>query len=192
MLSIAIVSLLIFLALGVPVCFAIGLGGLLAILFGGNLPGFMAVQQMIRGMNSFALMAGPLFILAGEIMGAANLSKLILDFCRSLISWTKGGLGMVSVMANMIFAGISGSGAATMSAVGSLTVPELKKAGYHRSFIASLIAGSGALGPIIPPSTNMIVYASLTGFSTGKLFIGGIVPGIIIGLCLMLMCYWYA
>lgn len=99
---------------------------------------------------------------------------------------------MVSVMANMIFAGISGSGAATMSAIGSLTVPELKKTGYHKSFIASLIAGSGALGPIIPPSTNMIVYASLTGFSTGKLFIGGIVPGIIIGLCLMGLCYWYA
>ena len=192
MLGIAISSLLIFLALGVPVSFAIGLGGLLSILLGSNLPGFMAVQQMIRGMNSFALMAGPLFILAGEIMGAANLSKLILDFCRSLISWTKGGLGMVSVMANMIFAGISGSGAATMSAVGTLTVPELKKVGYHRSFIASLIAGSGALGPIIPPSTNMIVYASLTGFSTGKLFIGGVVPGIIIGICLMIMCYWYA
>ncbi len=192
MLTIAIIGLLVFLALGVPVSFAIGLGGLLAILFGSNLPGFMAVQQMIRGMNSFALMAGPLFILAGEIMGAANLSKLILDFCRSVISWTKGGLGMVSVMANMIFAGISGSGAATMSAIGSLTVPELKKSGYHRSFVASLIAGSGALGPIIPPSTNMIVYASLTGFSTGKLFIGGIVPGIIIGLCLMGMCYWYA
>ncbi len=192
MLTIAIISLIVFLALGVPVSFGIGLGGLLAILFGSNLPGFMAVQQMIRGMNSFALMAGPLFILAGEIMGAANLSKLILDFCRSLISWTKGGLGMVSVMANMIFAGISGSGAATMSAIGSLTVPELKKTGYHKSFIASLIAGSGALGPIIPPSTNMIVYASLTGFSTGKLFIGGIVPGIIIGLCLMGLCYWYA
>lgn len=192
MLAIAILGLLVFLVLGVPVSFAIGLGGLLAILFGSNLPGFMAVQQMIRGMNSFALMAGPLFILAGEIMGAANLSKLILDFCRSIISWTKGGLGMVSVMANMIFAGISGSGAATMSAIGSLTVPELKKSGYHRSFVASLIAGSGALGPIIPPSTNMIVYASLTGFSTGKLFIGGIVPGIIIGLCLMGMCYWYA
>lgn len=192
MLTIAIIGLLVFLALGVPVSFAIGLGGLLAILFGSNLPGFMAVQQMIRGMNSFALMAGPLFILTGEIMGAANLSKLILDFCRSVISWTKGGLGMVSVMANMIFAGISGSGAATMSAIGSLTVPELKKSGYHRSFVASLIAGSGALGPIIPPSTNMIVYASLTGFSTGKLFIGGIVPGIIIGLCLMGMCYWYA
>lgn len=99
---------------------------------------------------------------------------------------------MVSVAANMIFAGISGSGAATMTAVGTLTVPELKKTGYSKSFISALIAGSGALGPIIPPSTNMIVVASLTGYSIGKIFIGGLIPGIIIGLCLMAMCFIYA
>ena len=178
--------------LGVPVSFAIGLSGLLAIVMGSDVPSFMAVQQAIRGMNSFSLMAGPLFILAGEILGAAKLSKRILDFCRACISQLRGGLGMVSVMANMIFAGISGSGAATMSAVSTLTVPELKKAGYDRAFIASMIAGSGALAPIIPPSTNMIVYASLTGFSVGKLFMGGIIPGLLIGFALMGMCYWYA
>lgn len=192
MIAIAVVSLLVLLVVGVPVCFAIGLSGLLAIILGSDVPAFMAVQQAVRGMNSFSLMAGPLFILAGEILGGAQLSKKILDFCRACISQLKGGLGMVSVLANMIFAGISGSGAATMSAVGSLTVPELKKVGYDRSFIAALIAGSGSLGPIIPPSTNMIVFASLTGFSVGKLFLGGIVPGILIGICLMVMCYLYA
>lgn len=192
MITIAVIGLLIFLVLGVPVCFAIGLSGLLAIMLGSDLPSFMAVQQAVRGMNSFALMAGPLFILAGEILGSADLSKRILNFCRSLISSLRGGMGMVSVMANMIFAGISGSGAATMSAVGTLTVPELRKAGYHRSFISALIAGSGALGPIIPPSTNMIVFASLTGFSVGKLFMGGIIPGVIVGVCLMAMCFLYA
>lgn len=192
MITIAVITLLIFLVLGVPVSFAIGLSGLLAIIIGSDVPSFMAVQQAIRGMNSFSLMAGPLFILAGEILGAAQLSKRIISFCRACISQLRGGLGMVSVMANMIFAGISGSGAATMSAVSTLTVPELKKAGYNRAFIASMIAGSGALAPIIPPSTNMIVYASLTGFSVGKLFLGGIVPGILIGFALMGMCYWYA
>ncbi len=192
MITIAIITLLIFLVLGVPVSFAIGLSGLLAIVMGSDVPSFMAVQQAIRGMNSFSLMAGPLFILAGEILGAAKLSKRILDFCRACISQLRGGLGMVSVMANMIFAGISGSGAATMSAVSTLTVPELKKAGYDRAFIASMIAGSGALAPIIPPSTNMIVYASLTGFSVGKLFMGGIIPGLLFGFALMGMCYWYA
>lgn len=185
-------GLLILLVLGVPVCFAIGLSGLLAIMLGSDIPSLMAAHQAIRGMNSFSLMAGPLFILAGEIMGAANLSKRILDFCRACIAQVRGGMGMVSVLANMIFAGISGSGAATMSAVSTLTVPELKKEGYDSGFIASMIAGSGALAPIIPPSTNMIVYASLTGFSVGKLFLGGLVPGILIGICLMVMCYWYA
>lgn len=192
MIEIAVISLLIMLVIGVPVCFAIGLSGLLAIMLGSDIPAFMAVQQSVRGMNNFSLMAAPLFILAGEILGGANLSKKILDFCRACISSLKGGLGMVSVLANMIFAGISGSGAATMSAVGSLTVPELKKSGYDRSFIAALIAGSGSLGPIIPPSTNMIVFAALTGFSVGKLFMGGLIPGILIGLCLMVMCHIYA
>lgn len=192
MITISVVFLLIFLVLGVPVAFAIGFSGLMAIILGSNIPDFMAVQQTIRGMNSFSLMAGPLFILAGEILGTAKLSTLILDFCRACIASLRGGLGMVSVMANMIFAGISGSGAATMSAVSTLTVPELKKAGYDKGFIASMIAGSGALAPIIPPSTNMIVYASLTGFSVGKLFLGGLVPGLLIGFALMGMCYWYA
>ena len=192
MITISVVFLLIFLVLGVPVAFAIGFSGLMAIILGSDIPDFMAVQQTIRGMNSFSLMAGPLFILAGEILGTAKLSTLILDFCRACIASLRGGLGMVSVMANMIFAGISGSGAATMSAVSTLAVPELKKAGYDKGFIASMIAGSGALAPIIPPSTNMIVYASLTGFSVGKLFLGGLVPGLLIGFALMGMCYWYA
>ena len=192
MVGIAVISLVIMLVIGVPVCFAIGLSGLLALVLGGGESGFMAVQQAVRGMNSFSLMAGPLFILAGEILGGAKLSQRILDFCRALISWLRGGMGMVSVAANMIFAGISGSGAATMTAVGTLTVPELKKTGYSKSFISALIAGSGALGPIIPPSTNMIVVASLTGYSIGKIFIGGLIPGILIGLCLMAMCFIYA
>lgn len=192
MVTIAVVSLIIMLIIGVPVCFAIGLSGLLALVIGGGEGAFMAVQQAVRGMNSFSLMAGPLFILAGEILGGAKLSQRILDFCRALIAWLRGGMGMVSVAANMIFAGISGSGAATMTAVGTLTVPELKKTGYSNSFISALIAGSGALGPIIPPSTNMIVVASLTGYSIGKIFIGGLIPGIIIGLCLMGMCFLYA
>lgn len=192
MIELTIFFLLIFLILGVPVSFAIGLSGLLAIMLGSDVAPFMAVQQAIRGMNSFSLMAGPLFILAGEILSASKLSQRILDFCRACISQLRGGMGMVSVMANMIFAGISGSGAATMSAVSTLTVPELEKAGYDRGFIASMIAGSGALAPIIPPSTNMIVYASLTGFSVGKLFLGGLMPGVLIGIALMGMCYWYA
>ena len=192
MIIIVITSLLIFLILGVPVCFAIGLSGILALIFGSEVPTFMAVQQMVRGMNSFPMMAGPFFILAGEILGAATLSTRIFDFCRSLVSWVKGGYGFVCVTASIIFAGISGSGAASMNAVGRLSMPVLKKAGYKSPFIAGVIAGCGAIDPIIPPSVTMVVYGSLTGFSIGKLFVGGIVPGLIIALLLMLMCFVYA
>lgn len=110
MLLIAGGFLILFLIIGVPVSFAIGFSGVLALMLGSDVPIFMAVQQMIRGINSFPMMAGPLFILAGEILSGAQLSKRILDFSRSLLSWMKGGLGMVCVLANMIFAGISGSG----------------------------------------------------------------------------------
>ncbi len=192
MITIVITSLLIFLVLGVPVCFAIGLSGILGLIFGSEVPTFMAVQQMVRGMNSFPIMAGPFFILAGEILGAATLSARIFDFCRSLVSWAKGGYGLVCVTASIIFAGISGSGAASMNAVGRLSMPVLKKAGYKPPFIAGVIAGCGAIDPIIPPSVTMVVYGSLTGFSIGKLFVGGIVPGFLIASLLMLMCFVYA
>lgn len=192
MIGMAVVFLLIFIILGVPVAFAIGFSGFLALVFGGDVPAFMAVQQMVKGINSFPLMACPLFILAGEIMGGAKLSDRIIDFARELVSWMKGGVGCVCVVANMIFSAITGSGAAAISAVGGLTAPELKKIGYKPGFVSALIAGAGALGPIIPPSMNMIVYGSITGDSVGKLFIGGIMPGVIIGLCLMVMCFLYS
>lgn len=192
MIGMAVVFLLIFIVLGVPVAFAIGFSGFLALVVGGDVPAFMAVQQMVKGINSFPLMACPLFILAGEIMGGARLSDRIIDFARELVSWMKGGVGCVCVVANMIFAAITGSGAAAISAVGGLTAPELKKIGYKPGFVAALIAGAGALGPIIPPSMNMIVYGSITGDSVGKLFVGGIMPGLIIGICLMILCFLYS
>lgn len=192
MLGIAVVCLLAFIILGVPVAFAIGMSGFLALVLGSDTPAFMVVQQIIRGMNSFPLMACPLFILAGEIMGGAKLSDRIIRFAQELVSWMRGGIGCVCVVANMIFAAITGSGAAAISAVGGLTAPELKKIGYKPGFIAALIAGAGALGPIIPPSMNMIVYGSITGDSVGKLFVGGIMPGLIIGVALMVMCYLFA
>ncbi|MBQ9091546.1 MAG: TRAP transporter large permease [Anaerotignum sp.] len=192
MIGMAVVFLLIFIILGVPVAFSIGFSGFLALVFGGDVPAFMAVQQMVKGINSFPLMACPLFILAGEIMGGAKLSDRIIDFARELVSWMKGGVGCVCVVANMIFSAITGSGAAAISAVGGLTAPELKKIGYKSGFVSALIAGAGALGPIIPPSMNMIVYGSITGDSVGKLFIGGIMPGVIIGVCLMVMCFLYS
>ncbi len=185
MIKIAIMFLLLFMVLGVPVAFAIGFSGLIALHFGAGTPLFTVVQMSVKGINSWSLMACPLFILAGGIMAEAKLSDYIVSFCAELVSWMKGGIGAVCVIANMIFAALTGSGAASISAIGGLITPELKKTGYKRGFVASLIAGAGALGPIIPPSMNMIVYGSITGESTGKLFIGGIIPGLIIGFFLI-------
>ena len=192
MIKIAVLFLLLFMCLGVPVAFAIGFSGVLALLLGSNIPLFTAVQMMVKGINSWSLMACPLFILAGGIMGEAKLSDRIVSFCGELVSWMRGGIGCVCVIANMIFAALTGSGAASISAIGGLVTPELKKAGYKPGFIAALIAGAGALGPIIPPSMNMIVFGSITGVSTGNLFVGGVIPGLIIGAFLIGMTVFAA
>ena len=192
MIETAIVCLLLFMCLGVPVAFAIGFSGVLALLFGSDIPIFTAVQMTVKGINNWSLMACPLFILAGGIMGEAKLSDRIVSFAGELVSWMRGGIGCVCVIANMIFAALTGSGAASISAIGGLVTPELKKAGYKPGFVAALIAGAGALGPIIPPSMNMIVYGSITGESTGKLFVGGVIPGIIIGAFLIGMTVYAA
>ena len=167
MIKIAVIFLLIFMVMGVPVAFAIGFSGLLAVYFGSSTPLFTIVQMAVKGINSWSLMACPLFILAGGIMAEAKLSDRIVSFCGELVSWMRGGIGC-------------------------LVTPELKKAGYKPGFVAALIAGSGALGPIIPPSMNMIVYGSITGESTGKLFVGGVIPGIIIGAFLIGITMYYA
>ena len=192
MIPIVVISLIVMIILGVPICFAVGLSGFLAIYFGSNLDLYIVVQRFISGINSFSLMAVPLFILGGAIMDKAGISKRIVGFASSVFSWLRGGLSICCVAANMIFAGISGSGAAAVSAIGGITAPAMKKKGYKPGFVAALIGGAGALGPIIPPSIDMIVFASITGLSVGRMFLGGMGPGLFIGICLMTFCYIYA
>ncbi len=192
MIPIVVVSLIIMIILGVPICFAVGLPGFLGIYFGSNVDLFIVVQRFISGINSFSLMAVPLFILGGAIMDKSGISKRIVGFAAALFSWVRGGLSICCVAANMIFAGISGSGAAAVSAIGGITAPAMKEKGYKPGFVAALIGGAGSLGPVIPPSVDMIVFASITGLSVGRMFMGGILPGLLIGLCLMVFCYIYA
>lgn len=192
MIPIVVVSLIIMIILGVPICFAVGLSGFLGIYFGSDVDLFIVVQRFISGINSFSLMAVPLFILGGAIMDKSGISKRIVSFAAALFSWVRGGLSICCVAANMIFAGISGSGAAAVSAIGGITAPAMKEKGYKPGFVAALIGGAGSLGPVIPPSVDMIVFASITGLSVGRMFMGGILPGLLIGLCLMIFCYIYA
>ncbi len=192
MIPIVVISLIVMIILGVPICFAIGLSGFLGIYFGSNIDLFIVVQRFISGINSFSLMAVPLFILGGAVMDKAGISKRIVGFAAALFSWLRGGLSICCIAANMIFAGISGSGAAAVSAIGGITAPAMKEKGYKPGFVAALIGGAGSLGPVIPPSVDMIVFASITGLSVGRMFMGGILPGFVIGVCLMIFCYIYA
>lgn len=166
MIQITIITLICCLLFGVPIAFAIGIAGTAGLYFGSTAPMFMVVKQFFEGINSFSYMAIPLFILAGAIMGKGGISKRIVNFASAILSWLRGGTAITTVGASMIFAAVSGSGAATISAIGGITVPEMLKKGYSRGFTAAMSAGAGSLGPIIPPSVDMIVFGCITGFSS--------------------------
>lgn len=192
MLAVSFTLFIILMVIGTPIAFAMGLSGVIGFITCSNVDISVLVQQICGDLNSFSLMACPFFLLAGELMSKGGLTNKIIDFCSALLGWIRGGLSIVTVGACMIFAGISGSGAADTSAVGSLVVPAMREKGYEDGFTASLLATAGALGPIIPPSMNMIIYSSITGDSVGKLFMDGYLPGFLIGIALMIMGIWYA
>ncbi len=175
------VLFLIFMLLGVPIALAIGASALVS-LYAQGVPLMVVPQQMFQGINSFALVAVPMFILAGDLMAQGKVSEKLVAFADSLFGFLKGGLSIVSVGAGMFFAAISGSGAATTAAVGASLVPELRKKGYDPASAASLIAASGTIGVVIPPSVPMIIYAVIAQQSVSELFLNGIVPGIVMGL----------
>ncbi|MDI5892179.1 TRAP transporter large permease [Halomonas rhizosphaerae] len=181
MTAVLFVLFLAFMLLGVPIALAIGASALVA-LHAQGVPLMVVPQQMFQGINSFALVAVPMFILAGDLMAQGKVSEKLVAFADSLFGFLKGGLSLVSVGAGMFFAAISGSGAATTAAVGSSLVPELRKKGYDPASAASLIAASGTIGVVIPPSVPMIIYAVIAQQSVSKLFLSGILPGIAMGL----------
>lgn len=176
----------LFLLMGLPVAIVIGAATMTALHMDGT--SLMAVpQQMFSGINSFALVAVPMFILAGDVMAQGEISKRLVAFADSLFGFIKGGLSIVSVFAGMFFAAISGSGAATTAAVGASLVPELKRKGYDPASAASLIAASGTIGVVIPPSVPMIIYAVIAQESVAKLFLNGFIPGVAMGVGLIVI-----
>ncbi len=174
----------LFLAMGVPVAVAIGAGTMIALDQSGT-PLLVMPQQMFQGINSFALVAIPMFILAGDIMSKGQVSQRLVALAEALLGFLRGGLSIVSVLAGMFFAAISGSGAATTAAVSSTLIPELQRKGYDPASAASLIAASGTIGVVIPPSVPMIIYAVIAQESVARLFLAGIIPGIAMGVGLM-------
>lgn len=192
MLGLTFFLFLIMLLIGVPIAFAMGAAASLGIFLKTDVSLTLIIQRMFAGVDSFSLMAIPFYMLAGELMETGGISRKLVNFSKALVGHLTGGLGMVAVVTNIIFAGISGSAAADTAAVGSILIPSMKREGYPKGLPTVLLACSGSLGPIIPPSLTMIIFGSLTGVSIGALFISGIIPGILIGIGLMLVTYYYA
>jgi tripartite ATP-independent transporter DctM subunit len=183
--EILILGLLFLFVLNTPIAISIGVASILAILIQGDFSLMVAIQRMFGGADSFHLLAVPLFMFVGVIMGAGGMSQRIIAFANSLVGWLPGGLAAVSVVSAMFFAGISGSAAADAAAVGAILIPAMKKSGYSSDFAAAVQAAGGSIGVIIPPSIPMIIFGFLTGASIGQLFAAGILPGLLIGVSLV-------
>ena len=188
--SILLVALLVlFLAAGIPVAFSIGLSSMGFFFIWGQLPLNFLFQQMFTGIDSFPLLAIPFFILAGELMLQANIMDILLDFVNYLVGRVRGGLAYVNIVGSMFFAGITGSGSGDTAALGSILIPAMKKSGYELDYTVAVTAASSVVGPIIPPSIAMVLYGSILPVSIGALFAGGMIPGILIGLSLLVVAY---
>jgi len=178
--------LVLLMAFGTPVVFALLLGPGLSLLFDGEMryvPALLA--RFYNGIDSFPLLAVPFFILAGEIMNAGGVTTSIVRFAQSLVGHVRGGLAQVNVLSSMIFAGISGSAVADASAIGKMLIPAMEREGYPRPFASAVTAAAAVIGPVIPPSGIMVLYGFVMNVSVGALFAAGVVPGVIIGLGLM-------
>ncbi|AZO94243.1 TRAP transporter large permease [Halocella sp. SP3-1] len=172
-----------------PIAFAIGISSLLTTIYLG-LPLMQIAQLMVKGVNVFTLMAVPFFIIAGELMGAGGISKRLIKLANALVGWLRGGLAMVNIVASMFFGGISGSSTADTASLGTILIPMMRGQGYDDEFSTNVTMASSVQGLLIPPSHNMVMYAMVAGsVSVGRLFLAGIVPGVILGIALMVYSY---
>ena len=179
---------LVFLVIGLPVFFGLlAAPGLLLWLNGQERDIALLYRNVYNGMDSFPLMAIPFFMLAGELMNRGGITSRLVEFAQAIMGHLRGGLAHVNILSSMLFAGLSGSAVADTSALGSMLIPAMEKQGYTRRFAAAITAASSVIGPIIPPSGIMIIYAYVMGESVAALFLAGIVPGIMVGAGLMLM-----
>jgi tripartite ATP-independent transporter DctM subunit len=178
------------LILGIPVAVSLGMSAFFAILFTGDLPLRMIPERMISSVNSFPLMAIPLFMIAGELMDSCGILDLLIAFCRSVVGHIRGGLAQITTLAGMIMAGVSGTAVGDASALSATLIPAMKEE-YGVDFAAGVVASAANIGPIIPPSAPMIVYAFMAGgsVSVAGLFLAGVVPGIMIGVGMMILSY---
>ena len=190
--------LFLLIALGMPIALSIGLPAIGLMLTPGVFPvtvpisalGQTIIQLLFAGVDSFDLLAVPLFMLAGAVMETGGISRQLIDFSDSLVGWVPGGLACACIVASMFFAGISGSAAADTAAIGAIVIPAMIRQGYPAGFAAAVVAAGGAIGVIIPPSIPMVIFGFLTNVSIAKLFAGGMMVGILFGVNFMLVAMW--
>ncbi|MFC0336454.1 TRAP transporter, DctM subunit [Kushneria avicenniae] len=173
---------------GIPIAFALGISSA-AYLFTAGIPLTIVPQRMFAGMDSFVLLCIPGFILAGNLMNVGNITEHIVRFSNAVVGHIRGGLGLANVGGSMIFGGISGTAVADAASVGAVMIPGMAKSGYDKPFAAAVTAASSTIGPIIPPSVPMIIVGSLSGISVGRMFMAGVVPGILLALGMMITVY---
>jgi C4-dicarboxylate transporter DctM subunit len=175
--------------MGVPITFSLGVVSLLGLIIT-KVPLLLVVQRLWTAVDTFSLVAVPLFILAGDLMSRGGISRRLVDFAQSLVGHFTSGLAMVAVVACMFFAAVSGSAIADAAAIGGILIPTMIANGYHPPFTASLVAAAGTIGPIIPPSIPMVLYGAMTNTSIAMLFAGGFLPGVLMGVGLMTYSYY--
>ncbi|SDG45902.1 TRAP transporter, DctM subunit [Onishia taeanensis] len=182
---------LVLLLVGVPIAFSLGIASLSYLLLAG-IPLTIVPQRLYAGVDTFVLLCIPGFVLAGNLMNVGNITEHIVRFSNALVGHIRGGLGLANVGGSMIFGGISGTAVADAASIGSVMIPGMSKAGYDKPFSAAVTAASSTIGPIIPPSVPMIIAGSLTGVSVGRMFLAGAIPGLLLGLAMMVTVYLLA
>src|SRR3712207_1876272 len=197
LIALMIVALIVLIVLGVPVAIALA-GSSLLFLLAANLTGEMTtpvitvIHRMVNGVDSFPLLAVPFFIMAGNLMNSAGITKQIYDFAVAAVGWLKGGPGHVNVAGSVIFAGMSGPAIADAGGLGTIEIKAMRDHGYDTEFAVGITAASSTIGPIIPPSLPMVIYGVMANASIGQLFAAGFVPGLLMAVSLMAMVAWYA
>lgn len=190
MIGIMFIVMFALIFIGLPVYLSILGSGAMFLIVTGIKPLLLVSQRMTTGLDSFPLLAIPLFVLVGELMDRGGISKRMINWADALMGWVPGGLGVVTIVSCAIFAALTGSGPATVAAIGSIMIPSLTNTGYDKRSAAGMVAAGGALGPIIPPSIPMIIYGVTMGLSIPKMFIAGILPGLVMMLLLILINFF--
>jgi C4-dicarboxylate transporter DctM subunit len=190
--TVAVLVFMLLLVLGVPVAFAIGAAGLAGLAWSGEFPLIIIAQQVYQSVDSFVLLAIPLFIFAGMLMETGGIAIRLVHLAQALVGWIRGGLAMAVVIAEYIFSGVSGSTIADVSAIGSTVIPPMMRSGYRPGQAVSIVAAASAMGILVPPCILMIVLGSIANVSVAALFIAGFIPAIVLAAAIMLYIYWEA